>query len=407
MARREADVGMDDAGRPRAPSSGERRRATVAALDADPAPPPTAAPPATASVPPDLALARTAVEVLVRVGVLAVLVAWCFAITRPFIVAVLWGVILAVAVRPGYARLRDGLGGRRRLAATLLTLLALLLLIGPLSMLMAALVGNVGDLATRLTAGEVAVPAPPAGLAEWPVVGRRADQLWRLASVNLLSALSEVQPQLRALARWLLSLVAGAGLGLLNFVAAVVIAGLLLARSADGRRLADAAATRLVGERGPELAGLAEHTVRNVARGVLGTALIQSALAGTGFVAAGVPWAALLTLACFLLCVIQLGPTAVLLGAVAYVFSTAGPLVGGLFLVWCVLVGAIDNVLRPLLIGRGSEVPLAVILAGVLGGLLAHGLIGLFVGPIVLALGYELFRAWLAGPGGVAARPRG
>jgi predicted PurR-regulated permease PerM len=312
VARREAGVGMDDAGRPRAPSSGERRRATVAALDADPAPPPTAAPPATASVPPDLALARTAVEVLVRVGVLAVLVAWCFAITRPFIVAVLWGVILAVATHPGYARLRDRLGDRPRLAATLLTLLALLLLIGPLSMLMAALVGNVGDLATRLTAGEVAVPAPPAGLAEWPLVGQRVERLWQLASVNLLSALSEVQPQLRALARWLLSLVAGAGLGLLNFVAAVVIAGLLLARSADGRRLADAASTRLVGERGPELAGLAEHTVRGVARGVLGTALIQSALAGTGFVAAGVPWAALLTLACFLLCVIQLGPAVVL-----------------------------------------------------------------------------------------------
>jgi predicted PurR-regulated permease PerM len=406
VARREADVGPDDVGS-RRPPSGERPWAVMAALDADPAPAPTTAPPASAAAPPDLALARTAVEVLVRVGVLAVLVAWCFAIARPFVVAVLWGVILAVATHPGYARLRDGLGGRPRLAATLLTLLALLLLIGPLGVLTAALVGNVGDLAARLTAGELAVPAPPAGLAEWPLVGHRLERLWRLASVNLLSALSEVQPQLRALGRWLLSLVAGAGLGLLNFVAAVVIAGLLLARSADGRRLANAAATRLAGERGPELAGLAEHTVRGVARGVLGTALIQSALAGAGFVAAGVPWAALLTLACFLLGVVQLGPAIVLLGAVAYVLSTAGALVGGLFLAWCVFVGAIDNVLRPLLIGRGSEVPLAVILAGVLGGLLAHGLIGLFVGPIVLALGHELLRAWLAGPGGVAAPPEG
>jgi predicted PurR-regulated permease PerM len=355
----------------------------------------------------DLALARTSVEVLVRVGMLLVLVVWCFWITRPFIVAVLWGIILAVAAHPGYQRLRDGLGGRRGLAATLLTVLALLLLIGPLSMLTTALVGNSADLAGRLSAGEVTVPPPPATLAAWPLVGERLEQLWRLASVNLLSALNEVQPQIREFARWLLSLVAGASLGMLNFVAAVVIAGLLLAHSASGGQLGQAVATRLVGERGPELATLAEHTVRNVARGVLGTALIQSALAGTGFVAAGVPWAAVLTLACFLLCVVQIGPAVVLLGAVIYVFSAADALTAGLFLTWCVLVGLIDNVLRPLLIGRGSEVPMAVILAGVLGGLLAHGLIGLFVGPIVLALGYELFRAWLAGRSQTLARSEG
>lgn len=240
----------------------------------------------------DLALARTAVELTVRAGVLLVLVAWCFWITRPFIVAVLWGAILAVAIHPGYRRMSDGLGGRRALAASLLTLLALLLLIGPLGMLITALVGNIADLADRLTAGEVMVPPPPATLADWPIVGDRLEQFWRLASVNLLSALNEVQPQIRALARWLLSLVGGASLGLLNFVAAVVIAGLLLAHSAKGGYFAEALATRLVGERGPELAALAEHTVRNVARGVLGTALIQSALAGVGFVAAGVPCSA-------------------------------------------------------------------------------------------------------------------
>jgi predicted PurR-regulated permease PerM len=356
---------------------------------------------------PDLALARTTVEVLVRVGVLLVLVVWCFWIVRPFIVAVLWGAILAVAVHPGYRRLRSALGGRAGLAAAILSLLALLLLIGPLSMMTSALVGNIADLAGRLTAGQLVVPPPPATLGEWPLVGRRAEQLWQLASVNLLSAVQEVQPQLRALARWMLSLVAGAGLGLLNFVAAVVIAGLLLRHSAGGGRLAQAIATRLVGERGSELAGLAEQTVRNVARGVLGTALVQSALAGAGFVIAGVPWAALLTLACFLLCVVQIGPAIVLLGAVAYVFSSADTLTASLFLAWCILVGLVDNVLKPLLIGRGSEVPMAVILAGVLGGLLAHGLIGLFVGPIVLALGYELFRAWVAGPSRAAAPPEG
>ena len=343
---------------------------------------------------------RAAVEIVVRMGVLLVLIAWCFWITRPFIVAVLWGVILAVAVHPGYARLRARLGGREGLAATLLTVLALLLLIGPLTLLTAALVGNIAELASRLTEGRIIIPPPPATIAAWPVIGERLAQFWALASVNLLDALADIQPQLQALAGWLLSLVAGAGLGSLNFLAAVVIAGILLAHSRKGGELANTVASRLVGERGPGLATLAEHTIRNVTRGVLGTAVIQSTMAGVGFVIFGVPWAALLTLACFLLCVAQIGPALVLLGAVIYMFSTAGTLTAVVFLVWCVFVSLIDNVLKPFLMSRGSDVPLAVILAGVLGGLLAHGLIGLFVGPIVLALGYELFKAWLAGPGG-------
>jgi predicted PurR-regulated permease PerM len=356
---------------------------------------------------------RAAVEVVVRIGVLLVLIAWCFWITRPFIVAVLWGVILAVAVHPGYCRVRSRLGGREGPAAALLTVLALLLLIGPLTMLTTALVGNVADLATRLTEGRIVIPPPPTGIASWPFIGERLEQFWSLASLNLLEALGRIQPQLRALAGWLLSLAAGAGLGALNFLAAVVIAGVLLAYSRSGGELSRKVASRLVGERGPGLASLAEDTIRNVTRGVLGTALIQSTMAGIGFVVFGVPWAALLTLACFLLCVAQVGPALVLLGTVIYVFSTADTLTACIFLVWCTFVGLIDNVLRPVLMSRGSAVPLPVILAGVIGGLLAHGLIGLFVGPIVLALGYELFKAWLASPvaapvggGEVAGNPR-
>jgi predicted PurR-regulated permease PerM len=345
-----------------------------------------------------------AVEAGIRLGVLLVLVAWCFWLTRPFIVAVLWGVILAVAVNPGYQRLCVWLSGRRGLAAVLLTAFMLLLLVGPLTMLASNLVRNIADLATRLTDSRITVPPPPPAVASWPIVGERLAQLWGLASVNLLGALADVRPQLHALALWLLSLVRGASLGVVNAIAAVVIAGVLLAHSAGGHAVAEGFATRLIGARGPGLANLAEHTIRNVARGVLGTAVIQSSFAGVGLIAAGVPWAALLTLGCFFLCVAQLGPALILLGAVIYMFSTADALTATVFLVWCVAVSLIDNVLRPVLMSRGGEVPLAVILAGVLGGLLAHGLIGLFVGPIVLALGYELFKIWLAGPGGEPAR---
>jgi predicted PurR-regulated permease PerM len=306
-------------------------------------------------------------------------------------------VILAVAMYPGYSRLRDRLGGRRGLAAVLLSTVALLLLIVPLGMLTSSLVGNIADLASLLLEGRAIVPPPPPAIATWPIIGERLTHLWGLASVNLLGVLADVRPQLEAAARWLLALVPGASLGVLHALAAVVIAGVLLAHSAGGHALAEAVATRLVGARGPGLASLVERTIRTVARGVLGTAAIQSALAGVGLIVAGVPWAALLTLVCFFLSVAQLGPSLVLLGAVIYMFATADALTATVFLAWCVAVSLIDNVLRPVLMSRGSEVPMAVILAGVVGGLLAHGLIGLFVGPIVLAIGYELFKVWRAG----------
>ena len=351
----------------------------------------------------DLAVSRTAAEVALRIGVLAVLVFWCFTIARPFLVAVVWGMILAVAAHSGHRRLAAWLGGRSGLAAVLLTTLALLVLIGPTMMLGLSLVHNLTDLAARIAGGDLDIPPPPAGLAGWPLVGAKASALWQLASVNLADALRQLQPQLRPVVSGLLSLAAGAGLGLLQFLLAAVIAGLLLARSAACHRFAEMLVTRLAGDRGPALTTLAGHTVRNVARGVIGTAIVQSSLAGLGFVVAGVPWAAVLTLGCFLLCVVQIGPAIILLGTVVYVFSKAGTAIGAVYLVWSVLVALLDNVLKPLLMGRGSDVPIAVIFVGVVGGLFAHGLIGLFVGPVVLVLGYELFRAWLAGPDAVAA----
>jgi predicted PurR-regulated permease PerM len=345
----------------------------------------------------NLLLSRTTAEIVIRVGVMVALAAWCFWLTRPFIFALVWGLIIAVAAYPSFVRIRDWLGGRGGLAATLLTALILVVLIVPVAMLTTILVSNLSELADKIASGSTVVPVPPPELATWPLVGPKLFHLWTLASSSLASALQEVRPQLVLVTGWLLSLTAGLGLGLLNFIAAAVIAGLILPRSASGHRTAVQVTTRLVGERGPGLALLAEHTIRNVVRGVFGTALIQSTIAGVGFVVVGVSWPAILALACFLLCLVQIGPTIVLLGTVIYVFSTDSALIGGIYLVWCIGVALLDNVLKPLLIGRGSEVPLPVILLGVLGGLLVHGLIGLFVGPIVLALGYQLFLAWLHG----------
>lgn len=346
----------------------------------------------------DRIFVRRAVEAAIRIGLVALLVSWCFQIVRPFIVPVVWGIIIAVAVYPGYRPLQAVLGSRRTIAATLFTLLMLILLIGPTVMLAGSLVESVQGLAADLTDGTLSIPAPPASVGSWPIIGEPLERFWRLASVDLATALGEIRPQIAAFGRWLLATVAGFGLGLLQFVIAIIIAGVLLANAQGGGHAAHTIAARLFGERGAEYAELGQATVRSVARGILGVALIQSLLAGLGFLAVGIPGAGLLALVCLLLAVVQIGPVVVLIGTAIYVFSTADTFTAVIYLLWSIFVGLIDNVLKPVLLGRGVKVPMVVIFVGAIGGFLASGIIGLFVGSVVLGLSFTLFKAWLAEP---------
>jgi len=343
--------------------------------------------------------ARISAEVVLRVGLLLVLAFWCFSIAEPFLVPIVWGMIIAVAVYPAYARLRHHLGHRGGLAAALVSLVLLLVLILPLVMLSRALVDDVAGLAEQLASGAVAVPALPEWIIGLPVVGQPLDQFWQLAQDNIGQALARVGPELQAVGVWLLSFIAGAGFGVLSFFGAIVLAGVFLAHAAAVQRLIEAVAVRLMGERGTDLVLLMERTIRSVARGVLGTALAQSILVGMGLVVAQIPGAAFLTLLSFLLIVVQIGPALILLGAIVYKFSLGFTLGAFLFFAWCLLAGLSDNVLRPFLLSRDGEVPLWVVLIGTLGGLFAHGLIGLFVGPIVVALGWRMFQVWLSHEG--------
>ncbi len=337
------------------------------------------------------------VETVIRIGVIAALVAYCFHIVRPFIIPVVWGVIIAVATYPGFLRLRAALGGRNALAATLFTLVGLVVLVTPTAMLSDTMVVGARDLKNAVNEGTLDVPPPPQGVASWPLIGEPLAEFWELASVNLDEAIEQVRPQIRATVKWLLSLLAGAGIALLQFVAAIIIAGVLLAHGEGGKRTARAIAARLADEHGVEFAGLASATVRSVARGILGVAFLQSILAGLGFLAVGVPGAGLWALLCLLLAVVQIGIFPVVIPVLIYVFSTADTLTAVLFLVWSILVGLLDNVLKPLLLGRGVNVPMAVIFVGAIGGFLASGIVGLFVGSVILVLGYQVFMAWVYG----------
>lgn len=340
-------------------------------------------------------LTGNVMEVVIRVGLVIGLVLWCYDIIKPFIGIIIWGIIIAVAVVPVFDRFHRLLGGRKGLAVFLFTVLMLLVLITPVMLLAETVAQGALQLGTALRDQTLQIPAPPASVAGWPFIGDKLDAFWRLASENLEEALEQLAPQLKALSRWLLAAAAGAGLGVLKFVVAIIIAGVLMGNAASGQRAAHALFTRLLGTRGDEIAVLAESTVRSVATGILGVALIQSLLAGLGFLAAGIPGAGLLALVCLVLAIIQIGPGLVLLGAVIYVFQ-GGVSVGAIaFAIWCLFVALIDNVLKPLLLGRGVKVPMLVIFLGAIGGFLSMGIIGLFVGSIVLVLGYTLLMLWM------------
>ena len=338
---------------------------------------------------------RNAVEATIRIGVLLVLVAWCFQITRPFIGPIVWGVIIAIAIFPIHRALLTLLGGRNGLSASLLTVVMLVVLVWPTFVLTGALLDNLQLLLDTLDAGSLDVPPPPESVSGWPVIGPTLYQFWDLASTNMDAALIELQPQIEAVAGWLLSAAAGTGLGVLQFVLSIIISGILITHSAAGHHFADKLSLRLSGERGSAFVDLAEATVRGVARGVIGVAFIQMLLVGLGLGIAGVPWAGLWTFLALLLAIMQIGVAPVMIGAIIYMFTTADTLPAVLFLIYGVFVSGIDNVLKPLLMGRGLDVPMAIILVGTIGGMLASGIVGLFIGAVVLAVGYKLFMTWL------------
>lgn len=331
----------------------------------------------------------------VRLGLLFLLLYWCFLIIGPFIHLVVWGAIIAVAVYPLHATFAAKLGNRGKLSATLLALLALAALIAPVVMLSGSMIESVQTWTADFERGSFQVPPPSDSVQNWPVVGDDIYSAWQLASESLTAAAEKYASQLEGLRNALVSAAAGIGSGIIQMILSIIIAGIFLASadaSAAGTR---AVVNRFVGPRGPKLIALSEATVRSVAQGVLGVAVIQSILAAVGLVAAGVPAAGIWVFLVLVLAIIQLPPILILAPIIVYVFSVAEPMTATLFAIWSVLVSFSDAVLKPLLLGRGLDVPMLVILLGAIGGMLLSGIVGLFVGAVVLVLGYELVNFWV------------
>jgi predicted PurR-regulated permease PerM len=348
----------------------------------------------------DKAYMNRALEASIHIGLAFLLATACLLILLPFIPLIAWGIIIAVTAYPGFRKLQGLLGQREGLAALLFTVILLAVLITPAVLLAQSLVEGVPTLAAHLKDGSLTVPPPPASIATWPIIGVPLKNVWDMASVNLTDTLKRFAPQIKAVIPQLLSAAAGIGLTVLQFMLSILVSGLLLANAQAAYEVTRSLANRLFGDKGPEFQQLVGSTIRSVTTGILGVALIQSVFAGLGFLVVGLPGAGLWAVIFLVAAVLQVGPL-VLIPAVIYVFAVASTTKAVIFLIWCIIVALMDNVLKPMLLGRGVAVPIAVVFLGAIGGFVAMGIIGLFVGAIVLSVGYKLFLAWLEGAAAV------
>jgi predicted PurR-regulated permease PerM len=335
------------------------------------------------------------IQLAIRLGLLAFLVYWSFVLVQPFIPILAWAVVLAVALYPPYSWLSKHLGDRPKLTAAIITGISLAIVIGPATWLGLGLIESLRNFASQLAAGTLDLPSPPQNVKNWPIVGPQLFALWDQASTNLGTALSEVAPHLKPLAGPVFAFAGSAGVGTLKFIASVVLAGFLFPYGpglvATTRRIQ----ARLLLQRNEDFVALAGATIRSVSQGVIGIAALQSLLVGVGLKLAGLHYAGVFAFAVLLLGILQIGSAPVLLPLVIWIWATQDFAFALFMTVYLVVVGLADNVLKPLLMGRGLSTPMLVILIGVLGGTIAHGIVGLFVGPIILAVAWQLMMAWI------------
>ncbi len=335
------------------------------------------------------------IQLVVRLALLALLVIWTFIVIRPFIPILAWSAVLAVAFYPVFSWLAKLLGRRPRTAAAILTIVNLGIVIGPATWLGVSAVDGVKQLAGELSAGDLVIPSPPEQIKEWRLVGPQLYELWSQASSNIRAVLREVAPYLKPLAGTMLALAGSAGVGTLKFLLSVLVAGFLFPYGpqlvAGGRRFL----SHVVPEQSEHFLELAGATIRAVSQGVIGVAVVQALLAGIGFKMAGIPSAGLLAFAVMLLAIVQIGAAIVLFPAIIWIWMDKDFTTALLLTVFLGIVGLIDNILKPLVMGRGLTTPTLVIFIGVIGGALAHGIVGLFIGPIILSVAWELIAAWM------------
>jgi len=354
-------------------------------------------------------LSKDLIDVLIRLGLIAFLAVLCFRVFEPFLGLVLWALILAVALYPLHRRLANRIGGRQGRAATLIVLVGILLIGVPSVMIGSSFADQIQNTHAAFKNGEIAIMPPDPSVADWPIVGKKLYEFWNSAAQNLPALLKKMQPQLVDFSKFLLSFAAGTAGGILQFLGSLIIAGIMIAYGQSGNLAMQRIASRLAGPgKGPRLHSLSTATIRSVATGVIGVAFIQALLLGVGFIWAGVPAAGVLAFIVLLFGIAQLPAFIVSLPVIGYIWWTGdSTMMNVFFTVYLMIAGMADNVLKPLLLGRGVDAPMPVILVGALGGMVTGGIIGLFVGAVLLAVGYQIFMEWVDEDDGTSVQPTG
>lgn len=335
------------------------------------------------------------IESAIKIAIVFIIIYTCFLIVKPFLLTVVWAIIIAIAFHPLHERLTKLLGNKNILSATVITLSSLTLLIAPIAWFMQPLAKNIKELAPKFMDGTFYIPPPPPAVEAWPLVGKPLSEIWQLFSNNIADGLERFSPQIQIAGEWLLGSLASLAVSVFIFFFAVIISGWFLAKSASAYKISVAVFTNLAGKKGIELVDNSKATISSVVNGVLGVAMIQSTLIAIGFFVADVPGAAILSLLVFFLAIVQLPPSLIVLPVVIYMSSVLSGVGAGVFIVWNIIAGFSDNILKPLLLGRGVKIPMLTILIGSIGGMLLMGIIGLFIGAVILALGYQIFQDWV------------
>lgn len=335
------------------------------------------------------------VELSLRIGALALLLYVAVILVRPFATVIVWSVVLAVALYPFYERVCRVVGGRKRLAAVIVTLINLVVVLGPTAWLVLDLIESIRRISDQFKLASLSIPPPPISIKSWPIIGERIYDTLLLASSNIEAAIAQFAPLLKPLAANVLLLAANAGIATAMFFASLIIAGFLFI---PGPALAGRLRLilhRLEPRHGEDFVVLAGTTIRSVSRGVVGVSALQAVLVGAGLTLAGVPGTSLITSAVLILGIVQIGAGIILIPLLVWCWLALQPVTAFLLTVYLVPLGLLDNVLRPLVIGRGLKTPMLIILIGVIGGTLAYGVTGIFLGPIILAVIWDLLSVWL------------
>ena len=329
----------------------------------------------------------------IRIGFVAFLFFLSYIIIKPFLLMVVWGIIIAVGIYPLFQKLSKLLGNKDKLASTIITLTALALIIAPSVLMLDSTITSVQNVAAKYEAGNFVVPPPSNNIAEWPVFGKPIYEIWKLASTNLEAALKTLEPQIKEYGPVLINNIAGLGGTVLLSILSIIIAGVLLLQAESAEKTAHKVFKFLIGKDGVEFTNLTSATIKSVVQGVLGIAVVQSIAAGILMILFDIPAAGLWAIIVLILAIVQLPPTLILLPVAIYGFSVLDTTSAIIFLILSMVISVADTFLKPLFLGRGVDVPMLVILLGAIGGMVAFGILGLFIGSVVLAITYKVFQA--------------